>query len=94
MAHAPCAHAPPSHPPAPAEPPPPLSFSRFAQGVPKFDVATGKKQSSPAKTPSYTAVFAETLIDIAATDRSVVAITAAMPGGTGIDKVRAPLLSP
>jgi len=55
-------------------------------GVPRFDVATGKKQASVAKTPSYTAVFAETLIDIAAADRSVVAITAAMPGGTGIDK--------
>merc|ERR1719454_12433 len=55
-------------------------------GVPKFDVATGKKLSPPSKAPSYTAVFAETLVDIAATDRSVCAITAAMPGGTGIDK--------
>ena len=55
-------------------------------GVPKFDVATGKKYAAPSKSPSYTAVFADTLVDIAATDRSVVAITAAMPGGTGVDK--------
>lgn len=66
--------------------PPAEAASDKYHGVPKFDVATGKKQVSPAKTLSYTAVFAETLIDIAATDRSVVAITAAMPGGTGIDK--------
>ncbi|KAL1495696.1 hypothetical protein AB1Y20_016559 [Prymnesium parvum] len=66
---------------------PPAEFaSDKYHGVPKFDVATGKKQVIPAKTPSYTSVFADTLINIAATDRSVVAITAAMPGGTGIDK--------
>ena len=66
--------------------PPAEAASDKYHGVPKFDVATGKKFTSPAKTPSYTAIFAETLIEIAATDRSVVAITAAMPGGTGIDK--------
>ena len=55
-------------------------------GVPKFDVASGKKLAPPSKGPSYTSVFADTLVDIAAQDRSVVAITAAMPGGTGIDK--------
>ncbi len=55
-------------------------------GVPKFDVASGKKLAPPAKSPSYTSVFADTLVEIAAKDRSVVAITAAMPGGTGIDK--------
>ena len=49
-------------------------------------MATLYRFTSPSKTPSYTAVFADTLVDIAATDRSVVAITAAMPGGTGIDK--------
>merc|ERR1719198_902962 len=42
--------------------------------------------TSPAKTPSMTSLFADTLIDIAAADRSVCAITAAMPGGTGVDK--------
>jgi len=66
--------------------PPAEAASDKYHGVPKFDVATGKKLTSPAKTPSYTDVFARALIDIAATDRSVVAITAAMPGGTGIDK--------
>jgi len=54
--------------------------------VPKFDVASGKKATTVSKTPSYTAVFAESLIDIAAQDRTVCAITAAMPGGTGVDK--------
>mmetsp|Transcript_14383 Transcript_14383/g.37311 ORF Transcript_14383/g.37311 Transcript_14383/m.37311 type:complete len:723 (+) Transcript_14383:19-2187(+) len=66
--------------------PPAEAASDKYHGVPKFDVATGKKFTAPSKTPSYTAVFADTLVDIAATDRSVVAITAAMPGGTGIDK--------
>lgn len=60
--------------------PPAEAASDKYHGVPKFDVATGKKVSVASKTPSYTAVFAETLINIAATDRSVVAITAAMPG--------------
>lgn len=66
--------------------PPAEQASDKYHGVPKFDVATGKKLTTPAKTPSYTSVFADSLIDIAATDRSVVAITAAMPGGTGVDK--------
>jgi 1-deoxy-D-xylulose-5-phosphate synthase len=55
-------------------------------GVPKFDVGSGKKFTPATSAPSFTSVFAETLVDIAAEDRSVVAITAAMPGGTGIDK--------
>ena len=66
--------------------PPAEAASDKYHGVPKFDVATGKKLASPSTAPSYTGIFAETLVDIAATDRSVVAITAAMPGGTGIDK--------
>jgi len=66
--------------------PPAEAASDKYHGVPKFEVSTGKKLSSPSKTPSYTSVFADQLIDIAAEDRSVVAITAAMPGGTGIDK--------
>merc|ERR1719327_1321135 len=53
--------------------PPAEAASDKYHGVPKFDVATGKKQASASKAPSYTAVFAETLIDIAVTDRSVVA---------------------
>ena len=66
--------------------PPAEQASDKYHGVPKFDVATGRKLAPPAQAPSYTGIFAETLIDIAATDRSVVAITAAMPGGTGVDK--------
>jgi len=66
--------------------PPAEAASDKYHGVPKFDVATGKKFTSPSNAPSYTAVFADTLVDIAANDRSVVAITAAMPGGTGVDK--------
>ena len=66
--------------------PPAEQASDKYHGVPKFDVATGRKLAPPAQAPSYTGIFAETLIDIAAQDRSVVAITAAMPGGTGVDK--------
>jgi len=66
--------------------PPAEAASDKYHGVPKFDVASGKKMTSPSSSPSYTSVFADTLIDIAAEDRGVVAITAAMPGGTGIDK--------
>uniref|UniRef100_A0A7S0HD10 1-deoxy-D-xylulose-5-phosphate synthase n=1 Tax=Phaeocystis antarctica TaxID=33657 RepID=A0A7S0HD10_9EUKA len=66
--------------------PPAEKASDKYHGVPKFDVATGKKATSVGATPSYTAIFADTLIDIAANDRSVCAITAAMPGGTGVDR--------
>jgi len=67
--------------------PPAEAASDKYHGVPKFDVSTGRKLSGPSKgVPSYTSVFADSLIDIAASDRSVVAITAAMPGGTGVDK--------
>ena len=54
-------------------------------GVARFDVGTGKQHKSVSKTPSYTSVFANTLIAHAQTDRKVVAITAAMPGGTGLN---------
>jgi len=66
--------------------PPAEKASDKYHGVPKFDVATGKKATSAGAAPSYTAIFADTLIDIAANDRSVCAITAAMPGGTGVDR--------
>jgi 1-deoxy-D-xylulose-5-phosphate synthase len=54
-------------------------------GVVKFNVMTGEQSKSAAKTPSYTKVFAEALIAEAEKDDRIVAITAAMPGGTGID---------
>ena len=56
--------------------------------VPKFDVVTGTQQKSTGNVPSYTAVFADSLIAAAASDDKIVAITAAMPSGTGLDKVR------
>ena len=57
--------------------------------VPKFDVVTGTQQKSSGNVPSYTAVFADSLITAAASDDKIVAITAAMPSGTGLDKVKA-----
>jgi len=55
-------------------------------GVVKFDVATGAQVKAKASAPSYTAVFAKGLIAEAEHDDRIVAITAAMPSGTGLDK--------
>lgn len=54
-------------------------------GVNKFDVATGTQKKSIANAPSYTKIFAQSLIKEAQHDDKIVAITAAMPGGTGVD---------
>jgi 1-deoxy-D-xylulose-5-phosphate synthase len=54
-------------------------------GVVKFDVATGKQHKGISNAPSYTKVFGESLVKEAAKDDKIVAITAAMPGGTGVD---------
>ncbi len=54
-------------------------------GVVKFDVATGAQAKSKASAPSYTKVFAESLVKEAKKDDKIVAITAAMPSGTGLD---------
>jgi 1-deoxy-D-xylulose-5-phosphate synthase len=54
-------------------------------GVVKFDVATGAQQKSTPKAPSYTGVFAKALIAEAKADDRIVAVNAAMPGGTGCD---------
>ena len=54
-------------------------------GVNKFDVITGAQAKAPANAPSYTKVFAESLVQEAREDEKVVAITAAMPSGTGLD---------
>jgi 1-deoxy-D-xylulose-5-phosphate synthase len=54
-------------------------------GVSKFNVVTGVQSKSPAKAPSYTRVFADALISEAKKDDKIVAITAAMPGGTGLN---------
>ena len=54
-------------------------------GVGKFDVVTGKQAKAPAKAPSYTKVFAGALMAEAERDERIVAVTAAMPSGTGLD---------
>ncbi|AZU03954.1 1-deoxy-D-xylulose-5-phosphate synthase [Glycocaulis alkaliphilus] len=58
-------------------------------GVAKFNVITGEQAKSKPAAPSYTGVFADALIREAEADPSIVAITAAMPGGTGLDKFAA-----
>ncbi len=60
-------------------------------GVNPFDVATGTQTKVQAKAPSYTKVFADALIEEARTDDRIVAITAAMAAGTGIDRFQAAL---
>ncbi|OWY13029.1 1-deoxy-D-xylulose-5-phosphate synthase [Thioclava sp. F34-6] len=50
----------------------------------KFDLNTGEQKKSPSNAPSYTKVFAESLIKEAAKDEKIVGITAAMPDGTGL----------
>jgi len=55
-------------------------------GVSKFDVITGKQLKLAAGAPSYTNVYAKALIAEAEQDDRIVAVTAAMPTGTGIDK--------
>jgi 1-deoxy-D-xylulose-5-phosphate synthase len=54
-------------------------------GVVKFDVATGRQVKAKANAPSYTKVFGESLAKEAKKDDRIVAITAAMPSGTGVD---------
>jgi 1-deoxy-D-xylulose-5-phosphate synthase len=55
-------------------------------GVAKFNVITGEQVKAPPGPPSYTKVFAEALIKEAEADPRIVAITAAMPSGTGLDQ--------
>jgi len=54
-------------------------------GVNAFDVVTGKQSKPKANAPAYTKVFADALVDEASRDPKIVAITAAMPSGTGLD---------
>ena len=55
-------------------------------GVSKFDVISGKQKKTPSNAPSYTSVFAQSLIKEAEKDTKIAAITAAMPDGTGLNK--------
>ncbi len=54
-------------------------------GVSRFDVITGAQASPPANAPSYTSVFASAMVEEARHDDRIVAVTAAMPTGTGLD---------
>ena len=54
-------------------------------GVGKFDVITGEQKKASSNAPSYTKVFAESLMQEAADDDRIVAVTAAMPDGTGLN---------
>jgi len=65
-------------------PPAETSADKY-HGVVSFDVATGAQQKSKSVAPAYTKVFAESLIKEARKDPKIVAITAAMPSGTGLD---------
>jgi 1-deoxy-D-xylulose-5-phosphate synthase len=65
-------------------PPAETSADKY-HGVVAFDVATGTQAKSKAAAPAYTKVFAESLIKEAKKDGKIVAITAAMPSGTGLD---------
>ena len=62
----------------------PESSTEKYHAVQKFDVATGTQARSVANAPSYTSVFANALIKLAEKDPAIVAITAAMPSGTGV----------
>ena len=54
-------------------------------GVSKFNIQTGQQEKAKSIAPSYTKVFANTLIKHAQNDSMIVGITAAMPSGTGMD---------
>ncbi len=60
------------------------SYDKY-HGVSKFNIKTGVQEKSKSKIPSYTKVFAETLIKHAEKDSKIIGITAAMPSGTGMD---------
>jgi 1-deoxy-D-xylulose-5-phosphate synthase len=65
-------------------PPAEASTDKY-HGVAKFDVITGTQARAKSTAPSYTSVFAQSLIRQAQEDDTIVAITAAMPSGTGLD---------
>ena len=55
-------------------------------GTGPFDILTGKKVTKPGAPPSYTSIFGKTLVELAEKDNRIVAITAAMPDGTGVNQ--------
>ncbi len=64
----------------------PVSCAENYHAVTKFDLDTKVQQKSKSTIPSYTKVFADVLTKIAKQDEKIIAITAAMPSGTGLDK--------
>ncbi len=59
----------------------------WSHGVTAFDVVTGEvKKSDKSQPPTYTAIFADALVELAKTDPKIIGVTAAMPEGTGLDK--------
>jgi 1-deoxy-D-xylulose-5-phosphate synthase len=58
----------------------------WSHGVTPFEIESGEVIKSQPGPPSYTAVFAETLVELAKRDPKIIAVTAAMPEGTGLDK--------
>jgi 1-deoxy-D-xylulose-5-phosphate synthase len=65
--------------------PPALEASDRMHGVAKFNIGTGVQVKGKASSPSFTSIMANSMIDAATEDRAIVGITAAMPGGTGMD---------
>ncbi|MCB1365350.1 MAG: 1-deoxy-D-xylulose-5-phosphate synthase [Rhodobacteraceae bacterium] len=65
--------------------PPAESARDKGHATARFDVVTGKQKKTPSNAPSYTRVFGETLVGLAAGDDRIVAVTAAMPDGTGLN---------
>jgi 1-deoxy-D-xylulose-5-phosphate synthase len=63
----------------------PEAHAEKYHAVAKFDLVTGVQAKPQANAPTYTRVFADSLIAEAETDGSIVAVTAAMPSGTGLD---------
>lgn len=66
-------------------PPAEASADKY-HGVTKFDVVSGTQAKAVAQAPSYTNIFAKALMAEAAADEKIIAINAAMPSGTGLDK--------
>ncbi|MFH1678574.1 MAG: 1-deoxy-D-xylulose-5-phosphate synthase [Candidatus Omnitrophota bacterium] len=60
---------------------------RFHSALP-FDIPTGQNRSKDSKFKTYTEIFSQKLIELSASNPNIVAITAAMPEGTGLDKFR------
>ena len=58
----------------------------YFHGVGSFEVKTGDKVSSTKSTPTYTQIFGDTMVELGGTDDKIVAVTAAMPEGTGLVK--------